>query len=155
MGIFTSTANTEWVPKKDFEQFCKDQGFLAISPPIIITKHKVHSIDLGSDNELYYVERSISNGNILHKYNAKLEKNTHEHCLEIIYSDEHDIVVKELYLMNGSDDIHVLSNSGTFAVKKNHYTHPNFPKFSLTGNPKYDLLNVIFLNYDIYSDLLT
>ena len=150
MGLQSSKA---WIPPKDFEQICKDQGFQAISPPICRQKKSIHSIDLSNENIIYYVERSIHpKFPILTKQEANIELNKQSGNIVLIRKDGIEYIVLELELLLDTGDIYVQSIGGNYVLQRSYYSHENFPKCTKTTNKEYNRLRSLFAS-NLYSPM--
>lgn len=151
--IMGTQSSKPWIPPKEFEQICKEQGFQAISPPIYHTRKSIHSIDLSNENRIYYVERSTkANFPILHKQEANLELNKQSGNLVLIRKEGTEYIVLELELRLDTGDIYVQSIGGNYVLQRSYYSHEHFPTFTKTANKEYNRLRSLFAS-NLYSSM--
>jgi len=152
MGIRRSKP---WIPDKYFVTNCKKQGFVAISPPVYLSKKEIHTIDLGFDNAVYYVQRRKKDLSVKWACPASIDMLREEVIL--IYKENgkggergnEPIVLKEFSILDNGN-LYVTSTDGNYVVKKEDYVHENLPTFQHTGNPEYDRLYSLFQDVDLY-----
>ena len=160
MGIGRSKP---WAPDKYFVSSCKKQGFVAISPPVYLSKKEIHTIDLGFDGKIYYVQRRKKDLSVKNACSANIDMLREE--VVLIYKEksignekrnetrgekEHETIVLKGFSILDNGNLYVTSTDGNYVVKKEDYVHENLPTFYLTGNQEYDRLRSLFQEVDLY-----
>lgn len=152
MGIGRSKP---WAPDKYFVSSCKKQGFVAISPPIYLSKKEIHTIDLGFDGKIYYVQRRKKDLSVKKACSANIDMLREE--VVLIYKEkekkkekENETIVLKGFSILDNGNLYVTSTDGNYVVKKEDYVHANLPTFQYTGNQEYDRLYSLFQDVDLY-----
>ena len=138
MGIRRSKP---WVPDKFFVSNCTKQGFVAISPPVYLSKKEIHTIDLGFDNAIYYVQRWKNDLSVKLACSATLTIMRDE--IVVVYTERGVIVLKGISALDNGN-LYVTFVDGNYVVKKEDYLLANMPVFVRTGNQEYDRLCFLF-----------